>query len=135
MMSRSRGVCIDASALVDFLLDRPRGVAVAEVLAGIHSVFAPDLINAEVLNAFWRLERTGEISAQRAARAVADLEVSPVERLPTTSMVAAAWSLRDNVTPRDACYVVTARALDVPLLTADRRLARAPRLGVPVITV
>ncbi len=50
-------------------------------------------------------------------------------------MVEAVWSLRHNLTPRDACYVITARALDVPLLTADLRLARAPKLGVPVITV
>lgn len=134
-MSRSRAVCIDASTLVEFLLDRPRGAAVAEVLAGVHSVVAPDLINAEVLNAIRRLERTGEVSAQLAAKAVADLEGSPVERLPTTSMLEAVWSLRHNVTPRDACYVVTARAFDVPLLTADLRLARAPKLGVPVIAV
>jgi predicted nucleic acid-binding protein len=134
-MSRSRAVCIDASALVDFLLDFPRGQAVAEVLAGVDSVFAPDLVNAEVLISLRRMERAGEISAQLAAKAVAELEDSPVERFSTTSMVEAVWRLRHNLTPSDACYVVTARALDVPLLTADPRLARAPRLGVPVITV
>lgn len=134
-MSRNRAVCVDASALVDFLLDRPRGQAVAEVLAGVHSIFAPDLINAEVLNAFRRMERTGEISAQTAAKGVADLEDSPVERVPTTPMLEAIWSLRHSVTPRDACYVITARAFDAPLLTADLRLARAPKLGIRVIAV
>lgn len=134
-MSRSRAVCIDASALVDLLVDRPRGQAVAEVLAGVDSVFAPDLINAEVLDSIRRFERKGEISAETAAKGVAYLEVSAIERVSTTLMVEAVWSLRHNVSARDACYVVTARAFDVPLLTADLRLARAPKLGIRVITV
>jgi predicted nucleic acid-binding protein len=134
-MIRNRAVCIDASALADLLVDRPRGQAVAEVLGGVDSVYAPDLINAEVLNILRRLERVGEISVQVAAKAVAELETSPVERVPTTLMVEAVWRLRHNVSPRDACYVITARAFDVPLLTADLRLARAPRLGIRVIAV
>jgi predicted nucleic acid-binding protein len=134
-MTGSRGLCIDASALVEFLLDRPRGSAVAEVVAGVDSIVAPDLVNAEVLDAIRRAERTGQVSARRAAQAVVDLEDSPVERVATTSMAEAVWSLRHNVTASDACYLITARAFDVPLLTADLRLARAPKLGVRVITV
>ncbi len=134
-MQRSRAICIDASVLAEFLLDRPRGKAVAEVLAGVDSMTAPDLVNAEALAVIRRLERAGEVSAGRAARAVADLEDAPLHRLPTTGMLEAVWGLRHNVTPGDACYLVAARALDVPLLTADLRLARAPDLGVPVITV
>jgi predicted nucleic acid-binding protein len=120
---------------VEFLLDRPRGSAVAEVVAGVDSIVAPDLVNAEVLDAIRRAERTGQVSARRAAQAVVDLEDSPVERVATTSMAEAVWSLRHNVTASDACYVITARAFDVPLLTADLRLVRAPKLGVRVITV
>ena len=134
-MTSHRAVCIDASALADFLVDQPRGQAVAEVLAGVDLVYAPDLVNAEALNIFRRLERVGEISAKVAAKAVAELEAAPVERVPTTLMVEAIWRLRHNVSPRDACYVVTARAFDVPLLTADLRLARAPKLGIRVIAV
>jgi predicted nucleic acid-binding protein len=36
------------------------------------------------------------------------------------------WELRTNVTCYDAWYVAVAEALDVPLLTLDRALARAP---------
>ena len=35
------------------------------------------------------------------------------------------WELRENLTVYDAAYVALAEALDVVLLTADRRLARA----------
>jgi predicted nucleic acid-binding protein len=134
-MIRDRAVCVDASALGDLLGDQPRGRAVAEVMAGVDSMYAPDLINAEVLTILRRLERTAQITPQMAAKAVANLELSPIERVPTTPMAEAIWRLRHNVSPRDACYIVTARAFDVPLLTADLRLARAPKLGIRVIAV
>jgi predicted nucleic acid-binding protein len=108
---------------------------VAQVLAGVDTMVAPDLVNAEVvLSIRWR-ERNRQISTERTSRAIDDLEAAPLQRLPTTGMLQAIWDLRHNVAPRDACYVVTARALHVPLLTPDPRLARAPKLGIPVITV
>ncbi len=131
----SRVLCIDASALADLLLDRPRAPAVAQVLAGVDVVVAPDLVNAEVLQVIRRLFRMGEITDDHAVKAVAGLEDAPLQRIPTTGMLREVWSLRHNVAPDDACYVVAARALAAPLLTADLRLARAPDLGVPVITV
>jgi predicted nucleic acid-binding protein len=134
-MQPSRAVCVDASALIDVLLGLPRAGAVAQVLSGMDLMIAPDLVNAEILKTVRAKERSGAITPERAARAIADLADSPLERLPTTSMIQAAWALRDNVTPTDACYVVTARSLGVPLLTADLRLARVPDLGVPVIAV
>jgi len=36
------------------------------------------------------------------------------------------WQLRRNLTCYDAWYVATAEALEIPLATLDRRLARAP---------
>src|SRR6266540_3563615 len=75
-MTGSRGLCIDASALVEFLLDRPRGSAVAEVVAGVDSIVAPDLVNAEVLDAIRRAARQSpearrsghhRVAARRAA--------------------------------------------------------------------
>lgn len=35
------------------------------------------------------------------------------------------WELRDNLTAHDALFVAAAESLDVPLVTADRRLATA----------
>ena len=46
----------------------------------------------------------------------------------------AAWMLRHNLTVPDAIYVVLARQLGAVLVTGDRRLAAAPRLGVTVHT-
>jgi predicted nucleic acid-binding protein len=45
------------------------------------------------------------------------------------------WSLRANLSSYDACYVALARALGCSLLTVDRRMSRAPGLGVTLIQV
>jgi predicted nucleic acid-binding protein len=60
---------------------------------------------------------------------------APVRRLSTLPLLAEAWTLRANVTAADALYVVLARILRCPLVTADRKLSRAPNLGVPMLTV
>jgi predicted nucleic acid-binding protein len=47
-------------------------------------------------------------------------------------LIARAWQLRDAVSAYDAQYVALAELLDVALVTADRRLARAPGVRCPV---
>jgi predicted nucleic acid-binding protein len=42
------------------------------------------------------------------------------------------WALRANLTGYDAVYVALAEALDAPLFTPDRRLARAAGLRARV---
>jgi predicted nucleic acid-binding protein len=97
-------------------------------------VAAPDHLNGETLSALRRLEFRG-LAESRTAQAVADLERLPVERVATLDLLQDAWMLRKNVTSFDACYVVLARRLRCPLLTADRRLTQAPNLGIPLIVV
>jgi predicted nucleic acid-binding protein len=122
-------IAIDASALVELLLQTPAGRGIARVAAGAQLV-APDIVNPEVLQSLRGLERAGKCSSERAARAVARLAHSPIARVPTTGLIGEAWSLRSNLSAYDACYVALARTLDCPLLTTDGRLHRAPSLGV-----
>lgn len=98
-------------------------------------MFAPDLVNMEALSSLRRLTAAGAVSADRSDGAVADLESMPLERVPTTHLIADAWSLRHNLTSYDASYISLARALGCELLTADRRLAGAPDTGVRVVAV
>ena len=49
-----------------------------------------------------------------------------------TDMLGYMLELRDNFTVYDAAYLVLADALQVPLLTADEKLAEARRLGIDV---
>jgi predicted nucleic acid-binding protein len=127
-------VVIDASALVDLVVQSERAPAVAQAV-GSTDMVAPDVVNPEVLSILRRLERTGELAAREAVQAVEDLMDAPLRRFSTLPLLAEAWSLRANVSAADACYVALARILRCPLVTADRKLSRAPGLGVPLITV
>jgi predicted nucleic acid-binding protein len=127
-------VVIDSSALVELVIKSERASAVAQAVGATHMV-APDVVNPEVLAALRRLERTGELTTQRAVEALDDLMDAPVRRFSTLPLLAEAWTLRANVSAADALYVVLARVLGCPLVTADRKLSRAPNLGVPMLTV
>jgi predicted nucleic acid-binding protein len=128
-------VVIDSSALVELVIKSERASAVAQAV-GATDMVAPDVVNPEVLAALRRLERTGELTTQRAVQALDDLMDAPVRRFSTLPLLAEAWTLRANVTAADALYVVLARLLGCPLVTADRKLSRAPNhLGVPMLTV
>ena len=45
------------------------------------------------------------------------------------------WELRANVSAYDASYIALAESLDCTMLTADRRLARAPGPECPITVV
>jgi predicted nucleic acid-binding protein len=122
-------IAIDASALTELLLETPSGRRVARTVAGAR-LLAPDLVNAEVAQALRGLERAGRLSPERAATALTRLIHSPIARVPTTGLLAEAWSLRFNLSAYDACYVALARRLECPLLSTDTRLRGAPSLGV-----
>jgi predicted nucleic acid-binding protein len=127
-------VVLDASALVELLLQSDRAPAVLQVI-GNSELAAPDLVNLEVLATLRRLEWVGALPAERARQAVDDLRVAQVQRFPTLPLLPAVWDLRANVTSYDASYVALAEALGCTLATADLKLSRAPGLGVPLITV
>jgi predicted nucleic acid-binding protein len=126
-------VVIDASAMVVALRGTSAAATALRSRLGDEICHAPHLIDAEVGNVLRR-------HALRGAIAVTDAEVLLIASAPlvdhryemTGALARAAWALRDNVSFYDGLYVALAVALAVPLLTADERLSRAPRLGCPV---
>lgn len=73
-----------------------------------------------------RRMKVNAIDARRAMLAWTDLREMPLRRASHWPLLARCWELRDTVTPYGAAYVALAEALQVVLLTADTRLARAP---------
>ncbi len=61
-----------------------------------------------------------------------DLVSLPIVRFPTAPLMIRAYELRSNVTPYDATYVALAEGLACPLVSADRRLAKAPGIRCDV---
>lgn len=120
-------IVIDASALLEFLLQTPVGVRVeARLFRRDDEFHAPHLIDVEVVQGLRRLVRTGDVSSGRAGDAVADLTEFDLHRHADLDLLGRAWKLRDNLSAYDAMYVALAEAIDAPIVTCDGPLAKAP---------
>jgi predicted nucleic acid-binding protein len=93
---------------------------------------APHVLDLEVAQVLRRYVRAGELRPGRAAEALNDLTALRIERYPHHLFLTRIWSLRENATAYDACYLALAEALDAPLLTSDRRLATVPGHGAVI---
>ena len=120
-------IVVDASALVEFLLQTPLGARVeARLFRDRDEFHSPHLADVEVTQGLRRLVRAGELSPDRAAEAIADLADLDLHRHAHLDLLTRAWKLRDNITAYDAMYVALAEALDASIVTCDAPLARAP---------
>ncbi len=119
-------IVVDASVLFEVVADTPGAEPIRERLAADPDHAAPHLIDVEVFGVIRREWLRGALDSTAAGQAVADLRDWPGERYGHRQLLERAWELRDTVRGWDAVYVALAEALDVPLLTTDRRLAAAP---------
>ena len=120
-------IVVDASALLEFLLQTSVGIRVeARLFRDQDEFHSPHLADVEVTQGLRRLVRTGEVSPTRAAEALADLADFDLHRHPHLDLLARAWKLRENITAYDAVYVALAEALEAPIVTCDAPLAKAP---------
>ena len=118
---------VDASAVVEFLLQTPLGQRVeANLFDRTEQLHAPYLLDVEVIQALRRLVRTGDVLPARAEEALEDLAALAIRRHSHFDLLGRAWELRDNLTAYDAMYVALAEAIDSPLVTCDARLSTAP---------
>ncbi|HZD64839.1 MAG TPA: type II toxin-antitoxin system VapC family toxin [Acidimicrobiales bacterium] len=120
---------LDASAVVLALAGKtPDAEALRARLPEMRR-HAPHLIDAEVGNVLRRHEAAGRISPEEADAARGACQVIIEHRYPHTGPLSeAAWALRHQLSFYDALYVALAARLGISLVTADRRLGRAPGL-------
>ena len=120
-------IVVDASALLEFLLQTSLGARVEARLFGEEDeLHARHLGDVEIAQGLRRLVRTGEVSSGRAAEAIADLTDLDLHRHAHVDLLDRAWTLRDNIGAYDAMYVALAEAIEAPIVTCDRPLAKAP---------
>lgn len=125
-------IVVDASVLATALGDDGADGEVARGHLEGEGLFAPELVDLEVASVWRQAARSGRLESRRAAQALSDLRQLPLTRSPHGPLMPRIWELRDNLTPYDASYVALAEALSAALLTADRKLARAPGLGCEI---
>jgi predicted nucleic acid-binding protein len=119
-------IVVDASALIEVLLNTPSGSRITQRLFdGQETLHAPCLLDIEVAQVLRRFSLAGELNASRGLQAIEDLSDFPLSRYPHDLFLPRIWELRHNVTAYDAAYIALAEALDAPLLTRDARLASA----------
>ena len=122
----NRTVVVDASTLVAAVTDATSLGSNARSLLRDHHRAAPFLIDAETGSALRSMVLRGDLDAETAqlARLLAERMIH--QRHPHHGEIAArAWQLRSRLTFYDALYLALAERLDCPLITADRRIARA----------
>jgi predicted nucleic acid-binding protein len=119
-------IVADASALFQ-VLDRDSDAVglEARLFGGAEPLCAPYLIDAEIANVLRKHALAGRIDEVRAWTALHDFLDMRLIRFSHTPLLLRVFALRDTMTAYDALYVALAESLSVPLVTCDRRLARA----------
>ena len=120
---------VDASIVVRLLQNRRDDHELRSHIGRQRHLHAPSLIDAEVTSAIRGLLLTSKpdikISSARADEMIADFTDLPVLRYPMLPYLSRVLELRGNYTAYDGLYVALAEALDMPLLTDDRKYAKA----------
>ncbi len=130
-MTSGQPAVVDASVIVGGL--RYDGLARERLRS--RQLFAPHLVDLEVLDALRREARSGRLGAADGALLLRALRALGITRYPTFGLTDRIWELRDNLSAYDASYVAVAEALECPLVTGDAGIAAAPGVRCPVEVV
>ncbi len=123
-MAEPATVVIDASAMVDLLLDTELADQIRESLRS-RSPATPAHFDAEVMSALGRLQRTGNLSERGPGARIERLANAPIGRAPLAPLLRGAWARRGDTRLTDALYIELAETLETVVVTTDLRLARA----------
>ena len=110
------------------------GESIAQRLTTAQTLYAPYILDGEVISALLGLMRGRKITGREAEAALSNYRAFPIERHDVLPLWPRIKSLHANLSAYDAQYVALAEALHVPLVTADARIGRsgAGRCGIEV---
>jgi predicted nucleic acid-binding protein len=124
----SQGWIVDASVGVKPYLPEDLDEVARELFnrgrTGRASLYVPDLFYIECANIFWKHVRRQTIPAAHARRSLRNLNDVILFPVSSTDLLLNALDLALDfgITAYDASYVALAEDLNLPLITADRKL-------------
>jgi predicted nucleic acid-binding protein len=120
---------VDASVVIKLFVDEELSQTARKLLEGIANpdpdeFYVPDLLFPECSNVLWKYVRFYNYESKLARENLADLTELAFQVVPTGELVKGAFEIAINhsITVYDACYVTLAGQLDLPLITADKKL-------------
>lgn len=123
---------IDASVGVKLFLVEPLSDAAHALFTRLTTdpparFYTPDLFYIECANTFWKAVHRWGLAPEEAQQFIGQAGLLALTAVSTASLMASAFdiALAYRITAYDAAYVALARQLNLPLITADVRLARA----------
>lgn len=122
---------VDASVAVKWFVREPLRSEARRLLQGDATVYAPDLVLAEVANIGWKLVRRGELRRNQALAMLVSLPnaFSALLPLPLLHERGLEIALTVDHPVYDCLYLACAEFTEAVLVTADARFCAALRDG------
>ena len=118
-------IVVDTSAVFSAVAETPPNKGLVDRIHAAERLHAPHLIDVEFVHALRRFVSHGRMTADLADSKLHDFSEMAIIRYPHVRFRDRLWELRANLSAYDAAFVALAEALGIPLVTADRRLARS----------
>jgi predicted nucleic acid-binding protein len=128
-------IVVDASIAFFWFANEADRLGAARLLETESALVSPDLMAAEVTNAWWKKARRREMSLADVEQAVTNLLALGIEWVASAQLIrpAARLALEVDHSVYDCLYLGLAASRSARLATADERLRRvAERVGVRI---
>jgi predicted nucleic acid-binding protein len=119
-------IVVDASVMVELLLDTELGRRADGLVLGAKARHAPHLLDVEVAQTLRRFVLAGQLPVDRARHAIEDLAAFPISRHGHATLLERMFALRANLTAYDAVYVALAEAMGAAFVTCDSAFMKVP---------